>query len=119
MTASAAIGARSPLQRGPRALRRAGRLALLKPPGAPPVPAHVVTRPRLAGLLAEPGAAQMTVLVAPAGYGKTTLASQWAAADKRPVAWVALDPADNAPGRLEVSVALAVERGVEADCRTG
>ena len=34
-------------------------------------------------------------IVAPAGYGKTTLLAQWAEADTRPFAWVALDGRDD------------------------
>ena len=34
-------------------------------------------------------------VVAPAGYGKTTLLAQWADADPRPFAWVALDGRDD------------------------
>ena len=34
-------------------------------------------------------------VVAPAGYGKTTLLAQWAEADPRPFAWVALDGRDD------------------------
>ncbi|MBS1870876.1 MAG: hypothetical protein JSS99_14575 [Actinobacteria bacterium] len=42
----------------------------------------------LAALAAADGA--IVLLRAPAGYGKTTLLTQWAAADPRPCAWVAL-----------------------------
>ena len=34
-------------------------------------------------------------VVAPAGYGKTTLLAKWAEADPRPFAWVALDGSDD------------------------
>ena len=34
-------------------------------------------------------------VVAPAGYGKTTLLARWAEADPRPFAWVALDGGDD------------------------
>jgi LuxR family maltose regulon positive regulatory protein len=34
-------------------------------------------------------------VVAPAGYGKTTLLAKWAEADPRPFAWVALDGRDD------------------------
>ena len=37
----------------------------------------------------------ITSVVAPAGYGKTTLYARWAEADPRPFAWVALDARDN------------------------
>ena len=37
----------------------------------------------------------LATVVAPAGYGKTTLLARWAEADPRPFAWVALDGGDN------------------------
>ena len=44
------------------------------------------------------------LLVAPAGYGKTTLLSEWAACDGRRFAWIDLRAGDNEPGRLLASV---------------
>jgi LuxR family transcriptional regulator, maltose regulon positive regulatory protein len=46
---------------------------------------HIIERPRLTRLLDE-AAARVIMLVAPAGYGKTTLARQWLAS--RPHAWL-------------------------------
>ncbi len=43
---------------------------------------------------------RLTVVSAPAGFGKTTLLAQWAAREPGPVAWVSLDPLDDEPGRL-------------------
>jgi LuxR family maltose regulon positive regulatory protein len=37
----------------------------------------------------------LVTVIAPAGYGKTTLLAQWAEADPRPFAWVALDRQDD------------------------
>jgi len=37
----------------------------------------------------------VVTVVAPAGYGKTTLVARWADADPRPFAWVALDGVDD------------------------
>ncbi len=48
------------------------------------------------------------MLVAPAGYGKTTVLTQWAERDERPFAWIAIEEADNDPGRLLGSVAGAL-----------
>jgi ATP/maltotriose-dependent transcriptional regulator MalT len=45
---------------------------------------HIIERPRLTRLLDETSA-RVIMLVAPAGYGKTTLARQWLS--KRPHAW--------------------------------
>ena len=50
------------------------------------------------------------LVVAPAGYGKTTLLSQWAARDARPFAWVSVDERDNDPFVLLKHVAAALDR---------
>jgi len=42
----------------------------------------------------------LTVLSAPAGFGKTTLVSEWAAGCRGPIAWLSLDEADNDPSRF-------------------
>jgi LuxR family maltose regulon positive regulatory protein len=39
--------------------------------------------------------ARFASVIAPAGYGKTTLMGQWAEVDPRPFAWVSLDPRDD------------------------
>ena len=48
-------------------------------------------------------------VVAPAGYGKTTLLSQWAEADGQAFAWVSVDEADNDPKVLLTYVAEALD----------
>lgn len=40
---------------------------------------------------------RLTLVVAAAGYGKTTLAAQVSSVDDRPAAWLQLDPGDNDP----------------------
>ena len=52
----------------------------------------------------------LVTIVGPAGYGKTTLLSQWAARDGRPFAWVSLDDGDDDPGVLLRYVAAALHR---------
>src|SRR4051812_2878294 len=47
----------------------------------------------IARLCASP--APFAAVVAPAGYGKTTLLARWAQVDPRPFAWVALDGRDD------------------------
>lgn len=47
---------------------------------------HIIKRPRLTRLLDET-TARIIMLVAPAGYGKTTLARQWLAEGERPHVW--------------------------------
>jgi ATP/maltotriose-dependent transcriptional regulator MalT len=43
---------------------------------------------------------RLTLVSAPAGFGKTTLLSQWVAESKLPVACISLDKGDNAPVRF-------------------
>jgi LuxR family maltose regulon positive regulatory protein len=54
---------------------------------ASPALDHIIERPRLIARLAEGGGARVSVLAAPAGYGKTTLARQWSQRQEGPVAW--------------------------------
>ena len=58
-----------------------------------------VDRSRLTSLL---GRTPLSVVVAPAGWGKTTLLAQWArhARKSHPVAWITLDATDNEPNRF-------------------
>ena len=49
-------------------------------------------------------------VVAPPGYGKTTLLAQWAEADPRPFAWVALDSGDDDAVVLLRYMAAAINR---------
>jgi len=69
---------------------------------APPVRFGLVSRLRLIERLNEGLRAghRLTLLSAPAGFGKTTLLSDWAAACHRPVAWVSLDEGDDDPIRF-------------------
>ncbi|GIF20932.1 ATP/maltotriose-dependent transcriptional regulator MalT [Actinoplanes tereljensis] len=64
----------------------------------PPVRAAVVPRDRLESRLDT--AAKLTVVAAPAGWGKTSLVSRWAATAGTPVAWVSLDESDDEPVRF-------------------
>lgn len=59
-----------------------------------PPQAKVVCRPRLLGRLDEALGRKLTLVSAPAGFGKTTLVSDWAAGCERPVAWLSLDEGD-------------------------
>jgi LuxR family maltose regulon positive regulatory protein len=57
-----------------------------------------VSRPRLLDRLNQGFKGKLTLVSAPAGFGKTTLLAEWVAAvPMRPVAWVSLDPSDNDP----------------------
>ena len=43
---------------------------------------------------------KLTLISAPAGFGKTTLVSEWIASCGRPAAWLSLDERDNDPARF-------------------
>jgi LuxR family transcriptional regulator, maltose regulon positive regulatory protein len=54
---------------------------------ASPALDHIIERPRLIAQLADGGGSRVSVLAAPAGYGKTTLARQWSQRQAGPIAW--------------------------------
>jgi LuxR family maltose regulon positive regulatory protein len=63
----------------------------------PPLPASIVPRARLYARLDAGLAGKLTLVAAPAGFGKTTLVAGWIAAqeDATRFRWLALDAADN------------------------
>ncbi|WP_282949185.1 LuxR C-terminal-related transcriptional regulator [Cellulomonas endometrii] len=84
----------------------------------PPARPDRVARPRLLDVLASVTTARLTVVTAPAGYGKSTLLAQWFAAgagDAR-VGWVALDDRDGDPAVLWPSVLDALDAAVPGAC---
>jgi LuxR family transcriptional regulator, maltose regulon positive regulatory protein len=91
--------------------RRAGRRGL-----PPPRPAGLVARARLLRRLLEAREVPLALLVAPAGYGKTTLLSEWAAHDPRPFEWIRLNRGHEDPDALIASIAatLGVSRSTES-----
>jgi LuxR family transcriptional regulator, maltose regulon positive regulatory protein len=70
---------------------------------------HVVLRPRLIERLNEGLHCKLTLISAPAGFGKTTLVSQWLAEDARPAAWLSLDEGDNDPARFLTYLVAALQ----------
>ncbi len=68
----------------------------------PPPRRKVVLRPRLVERLNEGLAAghKLTLVSAPAGFGKTTLVGEWVAGCGRPAAWLSLDEGDGDPTRF-------------------
>jgi LuxR family maltose regulon positive regulatory protein len=92
--------------------QRAGRPAFdlvvskLRPP---PTRAGTVQRTSLIGRLARDDCGPIVSVVAPAGYGKTTLLSQWAERNGRAFAWVSVDEADNDPKVLLTYIAEALD----------
>jgi LuxR family maltose regulon positive regulatory protein len=76
----------------------------------PSVRRGVVERPRILRALEAGHDAALTLVAAPAGYGKTTAVRAWCATLDASVAWVTLDAGDNDPVRLWRYVATAVDR---------
>ncbi len=66
----------------------------------PPPRPKIVLRPRLIERLNEGLHQKLTLISAPAGFGKTTLISEWAAGGDQKVAWLSLDEGDNDPARF-------------------
>ncbi len=62
----------------------------------------VVSRPGLIKRLNDglPSGRKLSLISAPAGFGKTTLVSEWVASCEQPVAWLSLDEGDNDPARF-------------------
>src|ERR1039457_5862205 len=68
-----------------------------------------VRRSSLIQRLEQGGSRPIVAVVPPAGYGKTTLLSQWAERNGQAVAWVSVDEADNDPKVLLSYVAEALD----------
>jgi LuxR family maltose regulon positive regulatory protein len=67
----------------------------------PPIlPANLIPRPQLLDQLEKGSLRKLTLISAPAGYGKTILVCEWIAAYNRPVAWLSLDKDENDPVRF-------------------
>lgn len=66
----------------------------------PPPRSTLVSRLRLLELLNSGANGKLTLISAPAGYGKTTLLSEWISQGDLPFAWLSLDPQDNDLGRF-------------------
>jgi LuxR family transcriptional regulator, maltose regulon positive regulatory protein len=70
---------------------------------APRTRPNLVTRPRLREAIARNEVCPLTLLSAPAGFGKTTLLAEWSE-DRSdgggPVAWISLEGSDNDPARF-------------------
>ncbi len=75
----------------------------------PPPRPKVVLRPRLIERLNEGLHRKLTLISAPAGFGKTTLVSEWVAGCGRPAAWLSLDEGDNDPTRFLAYLVAALQ----------
>jgi LuxR family maltose regulon positive regulatory protein len=77
----------------------------------PPLRPGTVPRPSMVGRLKESLAVgcKLTLISAPAGFGKTTLVSEWIAGCGRPVAWLSLDSGDSDPTRFLTYLVTALQ----------
>ena len=93
-TMSAGTGSVAPVVAGPETLLRT---KLFLPRGR----SSLVARARLHELLGSGAMARLTLVDAPAGWGKTTLLTDWLVTGEAPRScWVSLDGADNDPLRF-------------------
>jgi LuxR family maltose regulon positive regulatory protein len=82
----------------------------------PPVRPEIVPRPRLIEHLDAGLERKLTLVSAPAGYGKTTLISAWLHAAGVPFAWLSLDEGDNDPVRFFTYLIAALQ---DVDAKIG
>lgn len=74
----------------------------------PPLRPNQVSRGRLMERLLAGLERKLTLLTAPAGFGKSTLAVALAHRSGRPTAWLSLDPSENDPARWHAYLAAAL-----------
>lgn len=53
---------------------------------------------------------KLTLIAAPAGFGKTTLVSEWVSSCERPTAWLSLDVGDSDPTRFLSYLVAALQK---------
>lgn len=82
----------------------------------PPLRSSLVPRPHLVQLLNEGLSAQrrLTLISAPAGFGKTTLVVAWLKGLNHPAGWLSLDEADNDLPRFLAYLAAAFQHADES-----
>jgi LuxR family maltose regulon positive regulatory protein len=80
----------------------------------PPPCQTLVHRPRLTEALSKALSCGLTLVCAPAGYGKTTCVSSWLRQGEVPSAWLSLDEGDNDPIRFLQYLLTALQRIVPA-----
>ena len=76
----------------------------------PPVRPELVSRPRLIDRLNAGLHRKLTLVSAPAGFGKTTLVTEWLNSAGRPFTWLSLDEDDNDPARFLTYLVAALQR---------
>ncbi|WP_295892159.1 HTH-type transcriptional regulator MalT [uncultured Vibrio sp.] len=76
---------------------------------------NAIVRPRVLDLLQQAPYYKLVLFRSPAGYGKTTMASQWLS-DKPHVGWYSIDESDNDPFRFINYLLQAVNKGTNNAC---
>ena len=74
---------------------------------------EMVRRPELTGLLRAGPERKLTIVTAPAGFGKTTLIAEWLdewPEARKAVGWVSLDPSDNEPRTFWRYIIAAIQK---------
>ncbi len=74
------------------------------------VPRRPVSRPRVVARIEEGTRGKLTLLSAPAGWGKSTALVEWSGATAHDVAWLCLDDDDNTPSQVLRGLMSAIER---------
>ena len=69
-----------------------------------------VPRPRLVARLSQGLTGKLTLVSAPAGFGKTTLVADWLQQAGWPFTWLSLDEGDNEPTRFLSHLGAALGR---------
>jgi LuxR family maltose regulon positive regulatory protein len=87
-----------------------GMLVLVSRLAPPRLPNALVERERLLSALDGALSTPLTLVCAPAGFGKTTLLSDWASQHLAQVAWLSLSELDNSPPRFWVALIAALRR---------
>ena len=70
----------------------------------------IVSRANLLDWLEASAATPVVAMSAPAGFGKTVLAAEWAQRDRRPFVWLSIDRHDNDPAVLLTYLAVGLDR---------
>src|SRR5271169_4096259 len=84
----------------------------------PPVSPVALSRVPLLKQLDQGLSCKLTLISAPAGFGKTTLLAEWASGNTAPLGWISLDETDNDPIRFFSYVFAALQK-IDANLAAG
>lgn len=80
----------------------------------PPEPTGLLDRPRLIERIKRNEAKRLTLIIAQAAQGKSSLAASYVKAAHRPCAWVNLDPVDSDPVNLFLAITSSLQQSVKS-----